>query len=200
MLPKALSKLIDALGGLPGVGPRTAERYAYYLFKNESGVAEDISHALARLKKGIKTCPMTYMLIDSDEEFSPLYSSSGRDRQIIAVVEDAFDVIALENTGTYKGTYHVLGGLISPIDNITPESLHIPELIKRVRQDKAKELIIATNATIEGESTAHYIQKQLVDDSGVRITRLAQGLPIGLDIEYADRITLSRALEGRRSI
>lgn len=198
MLPKALNRLIDALKELPGVGPRTAERYAYYLFKQRKDI-DALSAALSGIKDSIKTCPITYELIDSSEKVSPIYTDDSRDKTIIAVVEDIFDVVALENTGSFKGTYHVLGGLISPIDNLTPEALHIPELIDRVAKDRVKEIIIATNATVEGESTAHYIQKQL-EDSKVKITRLAQGLPIGLDIEYADQITLSRALEGRRAI
>jgi recombination protein RecR len=199
MLPKSLSNLIEALGKLPGVGPRTAERYAYYLYKSQGDINEALVFALTNLKSGIRICPVTYELIDEKEKISPIYSDKNRDKAMVAVVEDTFDVVALENTKSFKGTYHVLGGLISPIDSITPEQLHIPQLIKRVKSDKAKEVIIATNATIEGESTAHYIQKQL-EGSKVRITRLAQGLPIGLDIEYADQITLSKALEGRRAV
>jgi recombination protein RecR len=198
MLPKALTNLIEALKELPGVGPRTAERYAYYLLKNPQQ-SDMLQASLSGLQKNIKTCPVTYELISSDEEISPIYNDGSRDRKLIAVVEDVFDVVAIEQTDSFKGTYHVLGGLISPIDNLTPESLHIPQLINRVKKDKVKEVIIATNATIEGESTAHYIQNQLTDH-GVKVTRLAQGLPIGLDIEYADQITLTRALEGRRAI
>lgn len=198
MLPKALTRLIDALKELPGVGPRTAERYAYSLFKQPKTV-DTLESSLTNLGQGIKTCPVTFELIDADVEVSPIYSNQSRDRTIIAVVEDVFDVVALEQTNSFKGTYHVLGGLISPIDNMTPEALHIPELVKRVEKDKVKEVIIATNATIEGESTAHYIQNQLQNHK-VKVTRLAQGLPIGLDIEYADQITLARALEGRRAV
>ncbi len=199
MLPKALTNLIDSLQGLPGVGPRTAERYAYYLYKSGLENIDRLNSSLTGLKTGIKLCPVTYTLIDSDQQISPLYSSDERDKKLIAVVEDVFDVAALENTKSFDGTYHVLGGLISPIDNMTPESLHIPDLVERVKKDKVKEIIIATNASIEGESTARYIQNQL-EDSKVKVTRLAQGLPIGLDIEYADQITLSRALEGRRAL
>lgn len=198
MLPKALTSLIDALKELPGVGPRTAERYAYFLFKQVKET-DELKAALTNLKENIKICPVTFELISADAKLSPIYSDESRDKTLIAVVEDVFDVVALENTRSFKGTYHVLGGLISPIDNLTPESLHIPELIERIGKDKVKEIIIATNATIEGESTAHYIQKEL-ENRKVKITRLAQGLPIGLDIEYADQVTLARALEGRRSI
>lgn len=142
---------------------------------------------------------MTYELINSTEDVSPIYADKNRDRKLIAVVEDSFDVVAIENTKSFNGTYHVLGGLISPIDNLTPEALHIPELVKRIEKDRAEEVIIATNASIEGESTAHYIQRQL-EGNKVSVSRLAQGLPIGLDIEYADQITLSKALEGRRTV
>lgn len=199
MLPRALTDLIEALRDLPGVGPRTAERYAYYLFKSTSGSSQNLVKALDNLQSKVAICPVTYALINASDEVSPLYSNSDRDKTTLAVVEDTFDVIALENTGSFAGTYHVLGGLISPIDSITPESLHIPELLARIKKDKVSEVIIATNASVEGESTAHYIQKQL-ENSKVKVTRLAQGLPIGLDIEYADQITLSRALEGRRAI
>lgn len=199
MLPKALTDLISALGELPGVGPRTAERYGYYLFKSRGNTSEKITSILSSLRDDIAVCPVTFELIDSSRKVSPIYEDKNRDKTTVAVVEDVFDVVAIEHTGAFKGTYHVLGGLISPIDNITPEALHIPELVKRVDQDKVKEVIIATNATIEGESTAHYIQKQL-EDRKVAVTRPAQGLPIGLDIEYADQITLSKALEGRKAV
>lgn len=199
MLPKALTNLINALGELPGVGPRTAERYAYFLLKNQDHSVKKIASSLIGLKENISICPITFELIDSSQKLSPIYQDNSRDKKTVAVVEDVFDVVAIEHTGAFKGTYHVLGGLISPIDSITPELLHIPELLKRVDKDKVKEVIIATNATIEGESTAHYIQKQL-QDRKISITRPAQGLPIGLDIEYADQITLSRALEGRKAV
>src|SRR5690606_19403909 len=135
--------------------------------------------------------------IDNDLEVSPLYSDPSRDKKIIAVVADPFDIAAIERTGRYKGTYHVLGGLISPIDGINPETLNIEPLIKRVAKDKVGELILATSASVEGESTALYIAKKL-EDTKVKVTRLARGLPIGLDLEYADQITLGRALEGRQ--
>lgn len=191
--------MINALEELPGVGPRTAERYAYFLYKSQKATADTLAVYLKDVRENIKVCPVTYELIDKDEDVSPIYADKERDRKLIAVVEDVFDVVALENTKAFNGTYHVLGGLISPIDNITPETLHIPELIERIKKDKATEIIIAANASIEGESTAHYIQKQL-EGTKVKVTRLAQGLPIGLDIEYADQITLSRALEGRRAV
>ncbi len=198
ILPAALEKLIDELGKLPGVGPRTAERYAYFLLKNDKTKSQSLAAALERLHDSIKLCPKTFTLISSDEEISPLYSDPKRDKQIIAVVAEPFDVVALEKTSYFRGTYHVLGGLISPIDGMTPERLRIKELVARVNDDKAKEVILATNASVEGETTALYIQQQLAD-CAVKITRLARGLPIGVDLEYADQITLTRALEGRQT-
>jgi len=198
-LPKALEELIEALGQLPGVGPRTAERYAYYLLKNDSNKSGKIAESLKYLHEGVKQCPVTYALIDADEDISRLYVDENRDKKIVALVAEPFDIIALEKTSLYSGTYHVLGGLISPLDGVGPEQLHIPELIKRIVEDEVIEIILATNASVEGETTALYIQQQLANYK-VKITRLARGLPIGVDLEYADQITLGRALEGRQSL
>jgi len=199
LLPKSLADVIEALGTMPGVGPRTAERYAYFLLKADKHKSQKIADTLAGLHGGTKYCPKTFALINSDEEMSPLYADPARDKTIVAIVADPFDVIALEKTGQYSGTYHVLGGLISPIDGITPDSLHMPELLERVRRDKVAEIILATSASVEGESTALYISKQL-EHTKISITRLARGLPIGLDLEYADQITLARALSGRQAV
>jgi recombination protein RecR len=199
--PSALAALIDELGNLPGVGARTAERYAYYLFKSDRRKAEGLATRLAAVHGSVKLCPVTFALIDADEDVSNLYSDPDRDKTIIAVVEEPLDIIALERTNQFNGTYHVLGGAISPIDGVGPEQLHIPELIERIQQDSVKELIIATNASVEGESTSLFLQKY-VNDSGadVAMSRLARGIPVGVDLEYADQITLSHALEGRRSL
>lgn len=197
LLPAALENLIQALGNLPGVGSRTAERYAYYLVRREPAKALQLAEALSDLHSGVKTCPKTFALISADEDVSPLYSDPKRNKKLIAVVAEPLDIIALEKTGSFRGTYHVLGGLVSPIDNVTPEQLHIAELIERIDADDVEEIILATNASVEGESTALYIQQQ-VGDRDVKVTRLARGLPIGVDLEYADQITLSRALEGRQ--
>lgn len=201
LLPKALSDLIDELGKLPGVGARTAERYAYFLLKANPKTASDLALALGNVHGNVKQCPVTFALIDADEEVSPLYTDGSRDKTIIAIVEEPLDIIALERTGQFKGTYHVLGGAISPIDGIGPEQLHIPELVQRIHSDEVKELIIATNASVEGESTALFLQKY-VRDAGIDIvmSRLARGIPVGVDLEYADQITLSHALEGRRQL
>lgn len=202
VLPKALVDLIDALGVLPGVGQRTAERYAYYLLRQEKSISRKLVGSLENIHDRIKLCPVTFAFIDASENVSPLYSDSERDKSLVAVVEDPFDVIAIENTGGFKGTYHVLGGAISPIDGIGPEKLHIPELLKRLKLDAVSELILATNPSVEGESTALYIQKQLEDSglSDIKITRLARGLPSGVDLAYADQITLSHALSGRKTL
>jgi recombination protein RecR len=237
-LPRALVDLIEAFQNLPGVGARTAERYALAALKQDPAKAKKLALALNNLHSSVKLCPKTFALIDADLDVSPLYDAPDRDRKIVAVVEEPFDVLALENTGAFKGTYHVLGGAISPIDGITPEQLHIPQLIQRLIDDEVEELILATGASVEGESTALYIQqnveaaglsdeksvanssetseKSSIDASDsdsakkssagnpkrkpIKITRLARGLPVGLDLEYADQITLARALSGRREI
>jgi len=199
VIPKALAQLIEALEQLPGVGPRTAERYAYYLLKSSADKSVELADSLNSLHSEIKYCPKTFALIDAKEELSPLYTDDRRDKRLVAVVADPFDIVALEKTGSFRGTYHVLGGLVSPIDNVGPEQLHIDELVKRIDEDKVKELILATNASVEGESTALLIS-QKIGDRPVKITRLARGLPVGVDLEYADQITLTRALEGRQAV
>lgn len=201
LLPSALIRAIDELGHLPGVGARTAERYAYFLLRANSHTTDKLASAIATLHAGVRTCPVTFALIDADEDISPLYSNPERNKQLIAVVEEPLDIIALERTAQYQGTYHVLGGAISPIDGVGPEQLHIPELLARIKADNAQEIIIATNASVEGESTALFLQRY-IQDAGVEIkmTRLARGIPVGVDLEYADQITLTHALEGRRAL
>lgn len=200
LLPPALEDLIIALGNLPGVGSRTAERYAYYLVRHNPAKALQLSDSLQNLHPGIKYCPKTFALIANDQDVSPLYSDPRRDKRLVAVVAEPFDVLALEKTGGFNGTYHVLGGLVSPIDDVGPEQLHIADLITRIDADSVKEVILATNASVEGESTALYIQQQIGPDRSVVVSRLARGLPIGVDLEYADQITLSRALENRQTL
>lgn len=202
MFPQALQKAIDALGMLPGVGPRTAERYAYYLFKSNPKISDSIAESLKELHDNVKFCPKTFALIDASEEISPLYSDPSRDKTTILVVEEPLDIFALEQTKGYHGTYHVLGGAISPIDGITPDKLHIKELVSRVKDDDVREVIIATNPSVEGESTALLLQKMLSETypDNLKITRLARGLPLGVDLSYADQITLSAALENRTDL
>ena len=201
MLPEALSRAIDALSMLPGVGPRTAERYGYYLFKANPKIAEGISEALSSLHTGVKSCPVPFALIDANEEVSALYADNSRDKSTVLVVEEPLDIYAIEATHEYRGTYHVLGGAISPIDGISPEQLHIHELVDRVDTDNVREVIIATNPSVEGESTALLLEKVLHEAKPeLKITRLARGLPLGVDLSYADQITLSAALENRTKI
>jgi recombination protein RecR len=199
VLPKALNDLIYSLEGLPGVGPRTAERYAYYLVQNNKIISDRLINSLSKIHSSIKLCPVTFALIDSNQKVSSLYDDPSRDKKTVAVVSSPFDLLAIERIGTYKGTYHVLGGLVSPIDGIGPEQLHIEELVRRIDDDEVEELILATNASVEGESTALYIN-QAIGDRKLKVTRLARGLPIGVDLEYADQITLGRAMDGRTVI
>jgi recombination protein RecR len=199
LLPPALTNLIEAFGSLPGVGPRTAERYAYFLVKHPSDSSHKLASALENISDSIGLCEKTFALVPKGQKVSDLYNDPRRDKTVIAIVSEPFDIVSLEKTGQFNGTYHVLGGLVSPIDGITPEQLHIKELIKRIDEDSVEEIILALNASVEGESTSLYIQQQIADRP-VKITRLARGLPIGVDLEYADQITLTRALEGRQTI
>lgn len=196
VLPPALELAIEALAVLPGVGTRTAERYAYYLLKSDPNIVKKFANDLSMLHAGVGFCKKTFALVPHGQELSELYTNPSRDKQIVAVVAEPFDILALEKTRLFKGTYHVLGGLVSPIDGVSPEQLHIHELMKRIDADDVKEIILATNASVEGESTALYIQQQL-GERKIILTRLARGLPVGVDLEYTDQITLGRALDGR---
>lgn len=201
MLPQALQDTIESLGHLPGVGPRTAERYAYFLFRNSPRVSQEIAATLSSLHDNVKSCPVTFALIDSSEEVSPLYQDPERDKSTILVVEEPLDIYAIEQTHQFQGTYHVLGGAISPIDGITIDQLHVKELLQRITPDNVREVIIATNPSVEGESTALMLQKMLHEQyPEVKVTRLARGLPLGVDLSYADQITLSAALENRTNL
>ncbi len=201
MLPSALNDLIDALGRLPGVGSRTAERYAYFLLKSDSNISEKIANSLQNLHSGVKSCPVTFAIMDASEEVSPLYDDPMRDKSIVLVVEEPLDIYAIEHTKAFKGTYHVLGGAISPMDGITADKLHIKELIDRVKKDSVDEIIIATNPSVEGESTAVLLEKLLHEKyPELKITRLARGLPLGISLEYADQITLTSALKNRTNL
>lgn len=199
ILPPALEELITALGSLPGVGPRTAERYAYYLLRADTTSTHKLSEAVAGLHNRVSYCQKTFALVEAGKELSDLYTDPSRDKSLVAVVAEPFDIPALEKTGQFKGTYHVLGGLVSPIDGVGPEQLHIHELVQRIDDDNVEEIILATNASVEGESTALYIQQQ-IGDRKVKITRLARGLSVGVDLEYADQITLGRALADRTQL
>ncbi|MCL2001900.1 recombination mediator RecR [Candidatus Saccharibacteria bacterium] len=201
LLPKAFAELIAAFGKIPGVGARTAERYAYFIWKTDPIVAGNLAGSLADLHESIKLCPKTFALISEDDDESPLYNATDRDKSQVLVVEEPLDIIAIEKTGGYTGTYHCLGGAISPIDGMTPEQLKINELLTRIKEDAVTEVIIATNASIEGESTAIYLARLIREKSPeVKTSRLARGIPIGVDLEYADSLTLSQALKGRTEI
>ena len=201
MRPSALTDVIEALSRLPGVGSRTAERYAYFLLKADQNVAKNIATSLERLHDGVKSCPKTFALMSDNDELSPLYDDPRRDKTTVLVVEEALDIYAIENTKSYDGTYHVLGGAISPMDGITADKLHIKELIARVEEDQVQEIIIATNPSVEGESTAVLLEKLLHEKyPELKITRLARGLPLGISLEYADQITLSSALTNRTKL
>lgn len=198
-LPKPIENVIEALSNLPGVGPRTAERYAYYLLRSDPVKASALADAMSSLHNGVSYCPVTFALIDSSQSVSPLYSDPKRDKRLVVIVADPFDIVAIESTNVFNGTYHVLGGLISPIDGIGPEQLHINELVNRLDKDKVKEVVLAISASVEGESTALYISQQ-IGSRKIKITKIARGLPVGVDLEYADQMTLTRAFEGRQSI
>lgn len=201
MLPRALVDVVEALAVLPGVGERTAERYAYFLLKSDPEVTEKLYKVLADLHSGVKRCPVTFALMGEGDEVSPYYGDAGRDKTTVLVVEEPLDVYALEKTRGYTGTYHVLGGALSPIDGVTPDKLHIAELLRRVESDGVQEVIIATNPSVEGESTAIMLTKMLREKyPELTVTRLARGLPLGVSLEYADQITLAAALDGRTNL
>ena len=200
VLPPALTELIESFTTLPGVGcPRTAERYAYFLLKSDVANGKRLAVSAESIHDKIAYCKKTFALVEKGKELSDLYTDPSRDKQLVAVVAEPFDILALEKTGKFKGTYHVLGGLVSPIDSVGPEQLRIAELIQRIKADKVEEIILSTNSSVEGESTALYIQQQ-IGDIKIKITRLARGLPVGVDLEYADQITLGRAFEGRTQL
>jgi recombination protein RecR len=195
IIPSSVERVIEELAKLPSIGPRTAERLTFFLLRGDRTRAAALGAALENLHAGVKFCRNCHNFAESDT--CAICSAHDRDRQIIAVVEEPFDVVAVEKTGLYKGLYHVLGGVISPIDGIGPEKLTIGSLLKRVQGGEVREVILATNPSTEGEATALYIRHQL-EPSGITLTRLARGLPVGGDLEYADQITLGRALEGRQ--
>ncbi|HIA91724.1 TPA: recombination protein RecR [Candidatus Saccharibacteria bacterium] len=199
MLPKALNTLIDELKSLPGVGSRSAERYALALLSKEPGVSSKLADALKNLHNGVAFCQKTFVFVEPGQDVSEHYLDNHRDKTQVLVVADPLDAIAIEKTDQFKGTYHVLGGLVSPLDGIQPENLTISQLLQRIKDDSVTEVILATNASVEGESTALYIQ-QHIDNNAVDVTRLARGIPVGVDIEYTDNQTLARALEHRQKL
>lgn len=198
MYPKSLETLIESFKLLPGVGPKTAERMALYTLKLKTDDVTDFANALVNVTESIHDCEICHHI--TDEKTCTICRDEVRDKTTICIVEHSKDVIALEKMNAYNGLYHVLGGAISPLDGIGPDDLNLRSLIVRLQDnDEVKELILATNPTIEGETTALYLKK-LLGETSLVITRIAHGLPVGGDLEYADEITLSKALEGRREL
>jgi recombination protein RecR len=193
----ALQKLIDELGKLPGVGPKSAQRIAFHLIKVPDQDALNLANAIQEAKERVRFCESCFNM--SDELVCEICSDPQRDTSLICVVEEPRDIVALERTLEYKGLYHVLQGAINPIDGIGPEQLKIRELLGRLNGNVVSEVILCTNPNIEGEATAMYLAK-LIEPLGIQVSRIASGLPVGGDLEYADELTLGRALEGRRNI
>ena len=194
-LPRPVRKLIESFEKLPGIGPKTAQRLTFYLLHVPQKQLDSFSEALSTLKKNTVLCSICFNVSDKDP--CPICSNRNRDKTTLCVVEQPLDVLALEKTRDYKGVYHVLHGAISPLNNIGPDELHIRELLPRLKNGEVEEVILATNPNMEGEATAMYIAK-LIKPLEIKVTRLAHGLPVGADLEYADEVTLSRAIEGRR--
>ncbi len=196
-LARPVANLIDLLARLPGVGPKTASRLTFYLLREPNGLADALAEALTALSTGTVECEQCFNI--AEQSPCAICSDPARDQTLICVVEEPMDLLAIERTGSYHGVYHVLHGARSPIDGVYPEKLRIAELVDRVRGSHPREIILATNPSLEGENTAAYIFQQLAS-LDVPVTRLARGLPMGGDLEYADEVTLSRAIEGRRSM
>lgn len=196
--PRAVTRLIEEFHRLPGIGPKTAQRLTFYLLRAPKEQALALAEALVHLKDHIVTCSICQNI--AEENPCAICRDPTRDRSIICVVEEPLDVLAIERTREYRGLYHVLHGAISPVDGIGPEDLRVRELMTRLQhQSEVREVVLATNPNLEGEATAMYLER-LIKPLGIRLTRLARGLPVGGDLEYADEVTLTRALEGRREV
>ena len=193
--PEPIARLIDAFHKLPGVGPKSAQRLAYHILRTPEQEAAALADAIMDVKHRIALCSVCMNITESDP--CGYCQDERRDRSMICVVEQPLDILALDRTGGYHGLYHVLHGVLNPMDGIGPEEIHVRELIERLKSGDVKEVIMATNPNLEGEATSMYIQR-LIGPAGVRVTRLARGLPSGADLEYTDDVTLSRALEGRQ--
>lgn len=195
-LPLAIERLIEEFTRLPGIGVKTAQRLAFFVIESDDGIL-NLSEAIVRAKREIKYCSICYNF--SEEELCPICKSQKRDRSTICVVEEPKDILSIEKTKEYHGLYHVLHGAISPLEGIGPEDIKIRELISRLADSDVKEIIVATNPTIEGEATSVYLSK-LISQFDILVTRIAHGIPVGSGIEYADEITMTKALEGRRKL
>ncbi len=196
-IPQPVLRLIEAFSRLPGIGPKSASRLTYYLLRSHSDETTELAEALNELREHTQFCSICFNI--TEDSPCPICKSEERDRGVICIVEEPLDVMAIERTREYHGLYHVLHGVISPMDGIGPEDLRIRELVDRVEVGTVTEIILATNPSLEGENTAMYIQRKIAKPS-IKITRLARGLPMGGDLEYADEVTLARALEGRREM
>jgi len=197
VLPKPVEQLISEFSRLPGIGPKTASRLTFYLLRTADEQAIELAAALEALKVSTQLCSICFNI--TVENPCPVCSDEDREAKLLCIVEEPLDVVAIERSRVFNGRYHVLHGVISPVEGIGPDDLRIAELIKRLDMDEFEEIIIATNATLEGDSTALYLQRRLTNYN-VRLTRLARGLPVGGDLEYTDEITLGRALEGRQEM
>ncbi len=194
---KSVENLINEFRKLPGIGPKSAKRIVFFLLKLSHDDIVKFSKSLVEMKEKVKVCKSCFSL--TEEEICNICKDQSRDRKKICIVEEVSDVMIIEKTGEYRGLYHVLGGLLSPIENIGPGEIRVPKLLERIKTENIEEVIIALNPTVEGESTAMYLKKVL-SPSGVKITRLASGLPVGGDLEYADEITIGRAISDRREL
>lgn len=194
---RALQRLLDELGRLPGIGPKSAQRIAYHLLEVDSEEARRLAQAILELKQQVHFCPVCFNYATRDK--CDICLDSSRDQSKICVVSEPKDVSAIERTGAFHGLYHVLGGVISPMDKIGPEQLHVRELLSRLADGTVTEVVLATNPDVEGETTATYLSRT-INPLGVTVTRLASGLPVGGDLEYADEVTLGRAIEARREV
>ena len=199
LLPESLQSLINALERLPGIGPKSASRLAFYFLRAPDEVAQDLASALADLKANTAYCQECFNITQAGRERCEICESTQRDGSLVCVVEEALDVVALERTAGYQGKYHVLQGVLSPIEGIGPDDLKIKQLVARAAKGEIKEVILATNPSMEGDATALYLRPHL-ESLGVKVTRLARGLPVGGDLEYADQNTLLRALSGRQEM
>jgi recombination protein RecR len=197
VLPRPVQRLIDEFARLPGIGPKSASRLTFYLLRSADEQAADLAAALQELKTSTQLCQRCFNI--TEENPCPICLDEARQADLLCVVEEPLDVVAIERSRAYHGRYHVLHGAISPVEGIGPDDLKVAELVRRVEHEPLNEIIIATNATLEGDSTALYLQRRLAA-SGIRLTRLARGLPMGGDLEYTDEITLGRAMEGRQAL
>jgi recombination protein RecR len=195
--PEPVARLIDAFQRLPGIGPRSAQRLTFFLLKRPIEDVRELADALVGLKLSIVNCSRCFNVTQEDP--CRICADPARDRRLLCIVEESNDLLAMERTGEFRGLYHVLLGALSPLDGIGPQDLKVKELLQRLESEPIDEVILATNPNVEGEATAIYLSK-LLKQFGVRLTRIARGLPVGGDLEYADEVTLSKALEGRKEI